>query len=199
MFNLDPVTLEGNGVRLEPLSMDHAAGLRAISEADELWRLILTWIPEPGDVEAYITVACQGHAAGEMLPWVVRDLTNGKIVGSSRYHGIVAAVPRVEIGYTWYARRAQRTQINTATKMLLLEHGFDTLGCRVVGLRTDILNDRSQRAIEAIGARKDGIIRSAAVRNDGSRRDTVMYSILRDEWPDVRSHLEGRLERLSRN
>lgn len=196
MFSLDPVTLEGNGVRLEPLSMDHAPGLRAISEADELWRLFFTWVPEPDGVEDYIRAAQLGHAAGGMLPWAVRDTESGDIIGSSRYHDIVAAVPRVEIGYTWYATRAQRTHINTATKLLLLGHGFDTLGCLVVGLRTDIFNHRSQRAIEAIGARKDGIIRAAAVRRDGSPRDTVMYSILRDEWSGVRKHLETRLVRL---
>ena len=128
-----------------------------------------------------------------MLAWAVRDLTTGDIVGSTRYHDIMAAIDRVEIGYTWYAKRCQRSHVNTSCKLLLLRHGFDTLGCKVVGLRTDILNLASQRAIEKLGANRDGVIRHHAARRDGSVRDTVMYSILLDEWPAVRTRLEDRL------
>jgi RimJ/RimL family protein N-acetyltransferase len=117
------------------------------------------------------------------------------VVGSTRYHDIVPAIDRVEIGYTWYAQGSQRTQVNTTCKLMLLAHAFDTLGCRVVGLRTDSFNIRSQRAIEALGARKDGVLRRHAARRDGTVRDTVMYSILVEEWPDVRRHLELRLAR----
>ena len=130
-----------------------------------------------------------------MLPWAVRELSTGSIVGSTRYHDIVPAIDRVEIGYTWYAKSRQRTSVNTTCKLLLLSHAFDTLGCAVVGLRTDNFNFASQRAIEAVGAKKDGVIRHHQARRDGSVRDTVIYSILAAEWPDVRRHLELRLQR----
>ena len=130
-----------------------------------------------------------------MLPWAVRDLASGLIIGTTRYHDIVAAIDRVEIGYTWYAASRQRTNVNTTCKRLLLEHAFDGLGCKVVGLRTDNFNFKSQRAIEGIGAKKDGVLRHHAARRDGTVRDSVMYSILAAEWPDVRRHLELRLAR----
>ena len=130
-----------------------------------------------------------------MLPWVVRDLEEGVVVGSTRYHDIVAAADRVEIGYTWYAARKQRSHINTACKLLLMEHAFERLRCAAVGFRTDNFNLRSQRAIEALGAKKDGAVRHHAPRRDGSIRDTVIYSILAKEWPDVKRHLELRLRR----
>jgi N-acetyltransferase len=130
-----------------------------------------------------------------MLPWVVRDAATGAIIGSTRYHDILPAIHRVEIGYTWYARSRQRTHVNTTCKLLLLAHAFDALGCAVVGLRTDNFNFRSQRAIEGIGAKKDGVIRHHAARRDGTVRDSVMYSILAAEWPDVRRHLELRRTR----
>ena len=144
---------------------------------------------------AYVATALQGQRDGHMLPWVVRDLSTGAIVGSTRYHDIVPAIDRVEIGYTWYAERCQRTHVNTTCKLLLLTHAFETLGCKVVGLRTDNFNFRSQRAIEGLGARKDGVLRHHAARRDGTVRDSVMYSILQAEWPDVRRHLELRLAR----
>jgi RimJ/RimL family protein N-acetyltransferase len=132
-----------------------------------------------------------------MLPWVVRELSEGKIIGSTRYHDIIAPIDRVEIGYTWYAKRWQRSHVNTSCKLLLLSHAFDTLGCKVVGLRTDNFNIASQRAIEGIGAKKDGVIRHHGIRRDGSARDTVIYSIVVREWPDVRRRLEARLARHS--
>jgi RimJ/RimL family protein N-acetyltransferase len=128
-----------------------------------------------------------------MLPWAVRELQNGRVVGSTRYHDIVLRVDRVEIGYTWYAARWQRSHVNVACKLLLFGHAFDSLGCGVVGLRTDHFNFRSQRAIEALGAKKDGVLRHHQPRRDGSARDTVMYSVLAAEWPDVRRHLVTRL------
>ena len=130
-----------------------------------------------------------------MLPFAVRDLADGRIVGSTRYHDIVPLVERLEIGYTWYARSRQRSHVNTTCKLLLLDHAFEALGCKVVGLRTDNFNFASQRAIEAIGAKKDGVIRHHAARRDGSVRDTVIYSILAGEWPAVKRHLESRLAR----
>jgi RimJ/RimL family protein N-acetyltransferase len=190
-----PVTLERGGIRLEPLSPEHHDGIVAAAKDGELWHLWFTSVPEPGGVLTYIRDAAKGQGDGHMLPWAVRDLTTNTIVGSTRYHDIVAAIDRVEIGYTWYAARCQRTGVNTTCKLLLLEHAFETLGCAVVGLRTDNFNFRSQKAIEALGAKKDGVLRRHQARRDGTVRDSVMYSILKEEWPDVRRHLELRLQR----
>jgi N-acetyltransferase len=175
--------------------MDHLDGLMSAAADGELWRLWFTSVPSPDAARAYIEDALQGQQAGHMLPWAVRDLPTGSIVGSTRYHDIVAAIDRVEIGYTWYAKSRQRTAVNTTCKLLLLSHAFDTLGCAVVGLRTDNFNFASQRAIEALGAKQDGVIRHHQARRDGTVRDTVIYSILAAEWRDVRRHLETRLER----
>jgi RimJ/RimL family protein N-acetyltransferase len=195
VINPQPITLEGNGVRLEPMTLEHEADLAAAVADGRLWELWFTAVPAPGDTAKYIATALQGQKDGFMLPWVVRELSEGKIIGSTRYHDIVAAIDRVEIGYTWYGKRWQKSHVNTACKILLLGHAFDTLGCKVVGLRTDNFNFASQRAIEALGAKKDGVIRHHAARRDGSARDTVIYSILAKEWPDVRRHLELRLAR----
>jgi RimJ/RimL family protein N-acetyltransferase len=190
-----PVVLEGHGIRLEPMSPEHLAGLTAAASDGELWKLWFTSVPEPGATITYIGDALKGQRDGHMLPWVVRDLKSNTIVGTTRYHDIVPAIDRVEIGWTWYALRCQRTNVNTTCKLLLLEHAFDQLGCAVVGLRTDNFNFRSQRAIEGIGAKKDGVIRHHQARRDGSASDSVRYSILKPEWPDVRRHLELRLAR----
>ena len=195
MIHPKPVTLERGGIRLEPLSSEHHAGLAAAVSDGNLWELWFTSVPEPGGVLTYIRDAAKGQSEGHMLPWAVRDLATNTIVGSTRYHDIVPAIDRVEIGYTWYAARCQRTNVNTTCKLLLLEHAFETLGCAVVGLRTDNFNFRSQKAIEALGAKKDGVLRRHQARRDGSVRDSVMYSILKEEWRDVRRHLELRLKR----
>ena len=195
MLSPQPVTLEGHGVRLEPLSASHENDLRVAASDGELWNLWFTAVPEPDKVGAYIAAALEGQQAGHMLAWVVRETTSGNVIGSTRYHDIVAAIDRVEIGYTWYARSWQRTHVNTACKLLLFQHGFETLGCAVVGLRTDNFNSASQRAIERLGAKKDGVIRHHQARRDGSARDSVMYSVLKAEWPDVKRHLLLRLNR----
>ena len=195
MIHPKPVTLERDGIRLEPLSPEHHDGLVTAATDGELWKLWFTSVPEPGAVITYIGEAVRGQSDGHMLPWAVRDLATNTIVGSTRYHDIVAPIDRVEIGYTWYASRCQRTNVNTTCKLLLLEHAFDKLGCAVVGLRTDNFNFRSQKAIEALGARKDGVLRHHQARRDGTVRDSVMYSILKGEWPDVRRHLQLRLAR----
>ena len=197
MIDPKPVILERDGIRLEPLSTEHHEGLVAAASDGELWKLWFTSVPDPGAVANYIRDAAKGQSDGHMLPWAVRDLKTNTIVGSTRYHDIVAAIDRVEIGYTWYAQRCQRTNVNTTCKLLLLEHAFDTLGCAVVGLRTDNFNFRSQKAIEALGAKKDGVLRHHQARRDGSVRDSVLYSILKEEWRDVKRHLELRLERNS--
>ena len=195
MIEPAPVRLEGNGVVLEPLAPEHAAGLGEAARDGELWRLFFTLVPQPSRTGEYIEAALEGQRAGHMLPWAVRDGSTGDVIGSTRYHDIIPEVDRVEIGYTWYAASRQRTHVNTTCKLLLLTHAFETLGCGVVGLRTDVMNLRSQRAIEALGAKKDGVIRHHALRRDGSVRDSVMYSILRQEWGDVKKHLETRLWR----
>lgn len=193
MIHLEPITLDGYGVRLEPLTFEHDSDITAAASDGRLWDLWFTGIPAPDQTRAYIATALQGQKEGHMLPWVVRELSQGKIVGTTRYHDIVASIDRVEIGYTFYAKRWQRSHVNTGCKLLLLEHAFDTLGCAVVGLRTDNFNFTSQKAIEALGARKDGVIRHHAARRDGSARDTVIYSILKHEWPDMKRHLMRRM------
>jgi N-acetyltransferase len=195
MIKPSPAVLERNGVRLEPLTPEHHDGLAAAAADGKLWELFFTSVPAPGETEAYIKTALEGQKAGHMLPWAVRNLDTGKLVGSTRYHDVVPASDRVEIGWTWYARSMQRSHVNTTCKLLLLEYGFEKVGCKVIGLRTDNFNFASQRAIEALGAKKDGVIRHHWPRRDGSVRDTVMYSILVGEWPGVRSHLELRLAR----
>jgi N-acetyltransferase len=195
LIKVVPATLEGHGVRLEPLTREHHDGIAAAASDGRLWELFFTSVPEPDKTASYIEDALKGQARGDMLPWVVRDLKSGDIVGSTRYHDIVPSADRVEIGYTWYAQRCQRTHVNTACKLLLFDYAFDKISCTVVGLRTDNFNFRSQRAIEALGAKKDGVIRHHAPRRDGSVRDTVMYSVLAAEWPAVRKHLELRLKR----
>ena len=197
MIAIAPVTLEGFGVRLEPLGHEHEPGLAAAASDGELWKLWFTSVPEPADTHGYVDAALEGQRAGHMLAWAVRELATNTIAGSTRYHDIVPAIDRVEIGYTWYAKRWQKTSVNTACKLLLLTHAFVSLGCGVVGLRTDNFNFGSQRAIEALGAKKDGVIRHHHPRRDGTVRDTVIYSILAAEWPDVKRHLQLRLARHS--
>ena len=195
MNTLAPVMLEGHGVRLEPLAPAHAPDLAAAVADGRLWELWFTVVPEPGKVDAYIAEALDGQRAGHMLPWAVREMTSGAIVGSTRYHDIVAEIDRVEIGYTWYAKSWQRSHVNTSCKLLLMAHAFESLGCAVVGLRTDNFNFASQQAIERLGAKKDGVLRHHRPRRDGTVRDSVMYSILAAEWRDVKRHLELRLAR----
>jgi N-acetyltransferase len=195
MITLGPVQLEGHGVRLEPLTAGHQEGLMAAAADGRLWELWFTSVPGPAQAAEYIGDALEGQRAGHMLPWAVRDLATGRVAGSTRFHDIAAAIDRIEIGYTWYGSQWQRTHVNTACKLLLLTHAFEELGCKVVGFRTDNFNFASQRAIQALGARKDGVIRHHYPRRDGSVRDSVMYSILAGEWPDVKKHLAGRLSR----
>lgn len=195
MITTTPIVLERDGLRLEPLTVEHRDGLAAAAADGELWKLWFTSVPDAAGTAQYIETALKGQRDGHMLPWAVRDLATGAIVGSTRYHDIVPAIDRVEIGYTWYAARCQRSHVNTTCKLILLAHAFDTLGCKVVGLRTDNFNFVSQKAIEGIGAKKDGVLRHHQARADGTVRDSVMYSILATEWPDVRRHLELRLSR----
>lgn len=195
MIVIEPIALQGFGVRLEPLELRHEHELAAAAADGSLWELWYTAVPKPGHTRAYIELALKRQSEGRMLPWAVRNLATGVVVGSTRFHDIVAEIDRVEIGYTWYAKSWQRTHVNTTCKLLLMTHAFEQMGCKVVGLRTDKFNFASQRAIEALGVQRDGIIRHFSTRRDGSPRDTVMYSLIASEWPEVKLHLAQRLAR----
>jgi RimJ/RimL family protein N-acetyltransferase len=184
-----PIELSGHGVRLVPLTLAHEDGLRAAAADGELWKLRVTSVPEPEQTRAYIDTALAMREAGSRIAFAVLEENSGQVLGCSSYHDIVPAVRRVEIGYTWYAQSRQRSHVNTACKLLLLTHGFQDLHCTVVGWRTDNFNFASQRDIERRGAKKDGVIRGHALRRDGTIRDTVMYSLQRGEWREVKAHL----------
>jgi len=189
MAFVEPVTLEGYGLRLVPLALEHEAGLRTAAADGALWTIRVTSVPEPENTRKYIEDALAMREAGNRFAFVVQDASSGKVLGCSSYHDILPAVKRVEIGYTWYAKSVQRTHVNTACKLLLMTHAFETLGCHVVGWRTDNFNFASQAAIERLGAHKDGVIRGHALRRDGTIRDTVMYSLRAGEWPEVLAQL----------
>ena len=189
MALVEPVTLSSRGIALVPLALAHEEGLRAAAADGELWQIRVTSVPEPQDTRGYIETALQMREAGNRFAFAVTDEATGTVLGSTSYHDILPAVKRVEVGYTWYAKRCQRTHVNTTCKLLMLAHAFDTLGCNVVGWRTDNFNHASQRAIERLGARKDGVIRGHALRRDGTIRDTVMYSVTAGEWPEIRAQL----------
>jgi RimJ/RimL family protein N-acetyltransferase len=189
----EPCILETPQVRLEPMSADHQAGLEAAARDGELWNLRITSVPAPGETAAYIAAALKGRDQGHMLPFVVRDVASGAVIGTSRYHDIVVPIERLEIGYTWYGKSRQRSHVNTTCKLLLMTHAFETLGAQLVGWRTDNYNFASQQAIERLGARKDGVLRHHAPRRDGTVRDTVMYSLAAGEWPEVKAHLQYQL------
>ena len=189
MAFVEPVTLEGYGLRVLPLALEHEAGLQAAAADGALWTIRVTSVPEPENTRKYIEDALVMREGGNRFAFVVQDAASGKVLGCSSYHDILPAVKRVEIGYTWYAKSAQRTHVNTACKLLLMTHAFETLACHVVGWRTDNFNFASQAAIERLGARKDGVIRGHALRRDGTIRDTVMYSLRAGEWPEVRAQL----------
>jgi N-acetyltransferase len=186
MAFVEPVTLEARGVRLAPLALEHEAGLKAAAADGELWKLRVTSVPEPHETRGYIETAL---ATANRFAFAVTDVASGEVLGTTSYHDIVPNLKRVEIGYTWYAARCQRTHVNTTCKLLMLTHAFDTLGCNIVGWRTDNFNHASQRAIERLGARKDGVLRGHALRRDGTIRDTVMYSLAAGEWPEVKAQL----------
>ena len=192
---VQPIELAGRGVRLVPLGLEHEEGLRAAAADGELWTLRVTSVPAPQETRKYIQDALRMYEEGKRVAFAVLDAHTGQVVGSSSYHDILPEVKRLEIGYTWYARSRQRTALNTSCKLLLMQHAFDTLGALTVGWRTDNYNFASQRAIERLGAKKDGVIRGHALRRDGTIRDTVMYSLAAGEWPEVKAHLTYQLTR----
>lgn len=183
---VEPVNLSARGVVMVPLDLEHEQGLRDAAADGQLWNIRVTSVPEPENTRAYIEAALN---AADRFAFAVLEEATGKVIGTSSYHDVLPAVKRVEIGYTWYAKSAQRTHVNTTCKLLLLSHAFETLGCNVVGWRTDNFNFASQAAIERLGAKKDGVIRGHAMRRDGTIRDTVMYSLRSGEWPEVKAQL----------
>jgi len=189
MAFVEPITMRANGIALVPLSLGHEDGLRAAAADGELWKLRVTSVPEPAQTRAYIETALQMREEGHRFAFAVTEEATGKVLGSTSYHDIIPAVKRVEIGWTWYAKSTQRTHVNTTCKLLMMGHAFDTLGCQVVGWRTDNYNFASQNAIERLGAKKDGVIRGHALRRDGTIRDTVMYSMRSGEWPEAKAQL----------
>ena len=195
MAFVEPVDLQGRGIKLVPLALTHEAGLRAAAADGALWNIRVTSVPEPDQTRKYIEDALTMREAGNRFAFAITDAASGTVLGSSSYHDILPAVKRIEIGYTWYAMRCQRTNVNTTAKLLLMTHAFETLGCNVVGWRTDNFNFASQAAIERLGARKDGVIRGHAMRRDGTIRDTVMYSLRSGEWPEVKAQLVHSLDR----
>ena len=190
-----PVTLTDRGVELRPMALEHEAGLRAAAADGELWNIRVTSVPEPEQTRKYIEDALAQREAGNRFAFVALEAATGKVIGSSSYHDIVPALKRVEIGWTWYAKSVQRSHVNTTCKLLLMTHAFETLGCHVVGWRTDNFNFASQAAIERLGAKKDGVLRGHALRRDGTIRDTVMYSLRSGEWPEVRAQLLHSLDK----
>ena len=189
MAFVEPTTLSARGITLVPLDASHEAGLRAAAADGALWNIRVTSVPEPEQTLKYIEDALQMRADGNRFAFAVTNTASGEVLGTTSYHDIIPAVNRVEIGYTWYAKRVQRSHVNTTCKLLMLQHAFDTLACKVVGWRTDNFNFASQAAIERLGAQKDGVIRGHALRRDGTIRDTVMYSLRAGEWPEARAQL----------
>ena len=189
MAFVEPITLSARGVSLVPLSLAHEEGLRGAAADGALWNIRVTSVPAPQETRKYIEDALAMREAGHRFAFAVIDENSGKVIGSSSYHDIVPAVHRLEIGWTWYAKSHQRSHVNSTCKLLLMTHAFETLGCHVVGWRTDNFNFASQEAIERLGAKKDGVLRGHALRRDGTIRDTVMYSLRSGEWPEVRAQL----------
>ena len=189
-----PPTLRGKHLSLEPLQQAHAAGLREAASDGCLWELWYTNVPKPEDMDAYVATAVAAQGGGTQLAMAVRD-ARGAIVGTTRFYDIDRATPRLQIGYTWYAARVQRTGLNTEAKLLLLTHAFEALGCVAVGLQTSWFNIASRTAIARLGAKQEGITRNHVRHKDGTLRDTVNFSIIDAEWPAVKRHLQARLAR----
>lgn len=192
---IEPVTLQGEHATLEPLAAEHLDGIRAAAADGELWRLWYTSVPSPGRTDAWLDLALEMRNVQGAMPFAVRDNRDGSIVGSTRYFNVDGVNRRLEIGHTWYAKRAQRTAINTECKLLLLSHAFESLACIAVEFRTHWFNQASRSAIARLGAKQDGVLRNHQLLPDGSRRDTVVFSILDGEWPAVKRHLRFLLER----
>jgi RimJ/RimL family protein N-acetyltransferase len=192
---IEPVTLKGAIATLEPLAIDHEAALAKAAADGELWRLWYTGIAPPARMREYVATALDMRERSGAMPFVVRENATGDIVGCTRYFNVDAVNRRLEIGHTWYAKRVQRTGVNTECKLLLLSHAFEVLKCIAVEFRTHWFNHASRTAIARLGAKQDGVLRSHQLMPDGARRDTVVFSIIDGEWPAVKQHLQFQLER----
>jgi RimJ/RimL family protein N-acetyltransferase len=192
---IEPVTLVGEHVILEPIALEHEAALARAAADGELWKLWYTSVPAPHETRAYIEAALAMREDKGAMPFVVREAASGEIVGSTRYFNVEAAHRRLEIGHTWYARRVQRTALNTEAKLLLLGYAFETLKAIAVEFRTHFMNHQSRAAIARLGAKQDGILRNHQIGRDGIVRDTVVFSIIESEWLAVRAHLRFKLNR----
>jgi RimJ/RimL family protein N-acetyltransferase len=191
---IEPVTLRGEVATLEPLAVEHAPALAEAARDGELWRLWYTGVASPERMQDYVNTALDWRERLDAMPFVVRQNATGDVVGCTRYFNVDAANRRLEIGHTWYAKRVQRTPLNTECKLLLLRHAFEKLGCIAVEFRTHWFNHASRAAIARLGAKQDGVLRNHAVMPDGTKRDTVVFSIIDSEWPAVRQHLRFQLE-----
>jgi len=192
---MKPITLTGRFVTLQPLSPEHLTGLQEAASDGELWKLFFTSVPKPEEMQQWLEAALALQQKNEAQVFVVFENFSGKIVGTTRYCNLDTANRRLEIGYTWYAKRVQRSAINTECKLLLLRHAFEQLNCIAVEFRTDWLNQTSQRAIERLGAKRDGVLRNHKIMPDGRIRDTVVYSILHTEWSGIQQNLSFKLDR----
>lgn len=195
MAFVDPVTLEGQHVVLEPLAREHETAVRSAAADGELWRLWYTSVPHPDKVAAWIDAALEQRTRQGAMPLVVRERSSGALVGATRYFNVEAPHRRLEIGHTWYSKRVQRSAVNSECKLLMLTHAFETLDCIAVEFRTNFFNFQSREAIARLGAKQDGILRNHQLQDDGTRRDTVVFSIIAGEWPAVKRNLVFRLER----
>ena len=192
---IEPVTLRGTAAILEPLATSHVPALAQAAADGELWRLWYTSVAPPDRMAEYVATALDMRERQGAMSFVVRDAASGDVVGCTRYFNVDAKNRRLEIGHTWYARRVQRTSLNTECKLLLLAHAFETLSCIAVEFRTHWFNHASRTAIARLGAKQDGVLRNHQLMADGSRRDTVVFSIIDGEWPAVRQHLRFLLDR----
>jgi N-acetyltransferase len=192
---IEPVTLRGRFATLEPLAAGHAPALARAAADGEIWRLWYTSIAPPDRMDEYVAAALDMRERHDAMPFVVRDSASGDVVGCTRYFNVDTRNRRVEIGHTWYAKRAQRTPVNTECKLMLLAHAFDVLGCIAVEFRTHWFNHASRAAIARLGAKQDGVLRNHQLMPDGAKRDTVVFSIIDNEWPAVRAHLRFELDR----
>jgi N-acetyltransferase len=192
-MNVRPVVLDGTGVRLEPLSLDHLPGLIEIGLEPDLWRYTTQIVRTPQEMETYVRGALTEQEAGRALPFATIEKPSGRVAGSTRFAAIEPLHRRVEIGWTWLAPRWQRTALNTEAKYLMLRHAFEQWGCVRVEFKTDVLNTRSRQALLRIGAKEEGILRSHIITATGRIRDTVYFSVLASEWPAVRAALEAKL------
>ena len=195
---VDPVVLEGQWIRLEPLSVDHVAGLTDIGLEAEIWRWMPVSVQSPGEMRALVETALADAADGSQVPFATIERASNRVVGSTRYMNIDGANRRLEIGFTWISPRWQRSPINTEAKLLMMRQAFDSLGALRVEFKTDSLNERSRAALLGIGATEEGTLRNHMVTYSGRRRHSVYYSVIEEEWPRVKQHLEARLARHAR-